>query len=215
MNGQPALILDVSRTQGQVTAGLSETGATVQHYSSTEVNWAEISAISYSLIGLVEKSGQLGPLSAGAGADLKKSGRLLFEKILPVDIKRRLATASPVDLTLQIDEQLVFVPWEMLFDGEDFLCLRFNLGRCVKTRQPFARTSTRPPASPLRMLIIGDPKNDLPAAAREASRIRQELAEAKSIVVTSKTSNVLSRYVVRNIHGCDILHYAGHAEYDF
>ncbi len=215
MTGGPSLVLDVSRSQGHLTAGLSETGATVQSYETVPADWDEISAISSCILGLLEKSGELGGLAAGAGADLRKHGRLLYEKIFPADLKRRISALPSADLTLLIDEQLVFIPWEVLFDGQDLLCLRFNLGRCVKTRQPLQRAASKLPDTAWRMLVIADPKGDLPSAAREAARIRQELASSPAVTLTSKTKNVLKKYLSRNIHECDILHYAGHAEYDF
>ena len=106
------------------------------------------------------------------------------------------------------------IPWELLFDGQDFLCRRFSMGRLVSTQQALVERQERRPEQSLRMLIVADPQGDLPAAAREGKTIREDLAgEAERLRVdlrhrvgTASVKAALAQY--------DVLHYAGHADYD-
>jgi len=72
----------------------------------------------------------------------------------------------------------------------------------------------RRPEQTLRMLIVADPQGDLPAAAREGQTIQEDLTgEAERLrvdlrhrVSTSSVQAALPQY--------NVLHYAGHADYD-
>src|SRR5262245_49106468 len=57
----------------------------------------------------------------GAGLHhLQRLGSLLFSHLLPESVRVRLCKATPGDLYLRLDEQLLAVPWELAYDGQDF-----------------------------------------------------------------------------------------------
>jgi hypothetical protein len=61
--------------------------------------------------------------------ELQRVGELLFSQLLTEPARQRLRTAEPCDLYLRLDEQLVHLPWELCYDGEQFLVNKFRLGR--------------------------------------------------------------------------------------
>jgi len=115
---------------------------------------------------------------------------------------------------VRIDNGLVRIPWELLFDGERFFCIRWNMGRLVRTPQRLYGTSPRRLALPLRMTVIADPRGDLPAAYREGCLIRDMLDPQIRKVQTELLSHqVDTAAVLERLKECDILHYAGHADH--
>jgi len=86
-------------------------------------------------------------------------GGQLLDSIVPQNVQTEL---RPKDLYLEIgvDEPLIELPWELLHDGSDFLCLKHKVARFVNVSQ-----ETPPPGpppdpwtkGPLSVLIISVP----------------------------------------------------------
>jgi class 3 adenylate cyclase/CHAT domain-containing protein len=143
---------------------------------------------------------------------LKESGTALYAALLPEEVRKQLATTEEKHLLLSIDEALVQIPWELIFDGTTFLCQRFNIGRSVKTRATVS-SAARAVSRPLKMLVLADPRNDLPASRREGAMILEEMENvADWLDVTLKDTAITTAYVRDKIRNFDIVHYAGHAE---
>jgi tetratricopeptide (TPR) repeat protein len=65
------------------------------------------------------------------------------------------------------------------------------------------------------MLIIADPQGNLEAAAREGHTIQEELqADTRRLRIDSRHHRVGRAYVKTALSQYDVLHYAGHADYD-
>jgi len=65
------------------------------------------------------------------------------------------------------------------------------------------------------MLLLYDPKGDLPAAHQEGKLIKNTLdLYADRVHLSSKTRNIMTDYIRRQIREFDIVHYAGHATYN-
>src|SRR5262249_38900640 len=111
--------------------------------------------------GVIEKFA----LVEGAHRDIQRLGELIFSHLLPTSVQQRLAGLPSADLFLRLDDQLVHVPWELAFDGRDFLCTKFRVGRQVishqRPRSDYVALPQR--TDPLKMLIITDPTETLPA----------------------------------------------------
>jgi hypothetical protein len=107
---------------------------------------------------------------------LRKAGQLLFDLLIPTRAKDKFAHTDANILTLRLDDTLVQLPWELLYDGDDFLGRRFAIGRIARTRHKPTARSIRTPNAPFKILIIADPRGDLEASYREgASRHRDGL----------------------------------------
>lgn len=207
------LILDISKKQ-HLSVSLHATGAAVQSYEIFETDFQTIRQTSYQILDLIERNSNVHDVSLKAIPELKKNGQLLFDYVIPKAIKEQLRTTKAEDLTVLVDETLVFIPWELLFDGNEFFCRRFNLGRRVKTTQSVKKDSGRPRRNSLMMQVIADPQGNLIQARKEAIAIRDRFAASADILVTTKTKNVYKQYIQKNIRDYDIVHYAGHADYD-
>jgi class 3 adenylate cyclase/CHAT domain-containing protein len=166
------------------------------------------------IITIFNRAGGMKKASNDFLVELRQQGGMLYDSLIPDVIRKGLAEAPDPNLLISMDEALVSIPWEMLYDGSRFLNEKFGIGRTVTTRQTVTG-STRAVMSPLKMLLLCDPLGDLPAAAREKSKILAATSGYKEYLsVNAKEFPVSTAFVSSRIHSYDIVHYAGHAEQD-
>jgi predicted negative regulator of RcsB-dependent stress response len=149
--------------------------------------------------------------------DLKRLGELIFFHLFSQPARQRLLASPGTDLFLRLDDQLVHVPWELAFDGEEFLLNKFRIGRQVLTHQPVPPADGRRPQNPdrLKMLIIADPSETLDAAAEEADQLVDMLDTCHNLEVSILGGRQLRKInLLQALNDCDLVHYAGHACFD-
>ncbi|MEW6599799.1 MAG: CHAT domain-containing protein [Nitrospirota bacterium] len=211
--------LEVEKDNGQIRicayTKSSDDEKTVRQYETKDVSDAEIDRTCSAIVNLLNRANGRGRLDRHALEELKISGRLLYDAILPPQVKKKLAAAETDRLIVIVDDRLVHIPWELLFDGNSFLCRRFNMGRLVKTSQRVSNAAVRKLQKPLKMLLIADPKNDLEDAYMEGVGLRDELDKNLDIIEVNLRSGMVDATSVKGaLRNYDILHYAGHADYD-
>jgi CHAT domain-containing protein/Flp pilus assembly protein TadD len=174
------------------------------------------------VIELSNRSNRSGKLSSPDLKRLKAVGQLLYDDLLPLTAKQRLNSTKAEYLILDVDDKLNYLPWELLFDGSQFLCLKFNMGRIVRTKNdPQMLTPTqRKFTLPLKMLILFDPQGNLQCyygedEPNEGELILKTLAQQEMLVIEYKCGPIDSNYVRMYLRDYDIVHYAGHGEYNF
>lgn len=215
MTSDPTLILEAIIQKNEVTMSIYERGSTVHQYEEISISLPEIKNYCEEIIKLLNKANEAGKLAAGIALELKKVGQVLYDQLLTESAKRKLKNTEIEDLLIHLDEGLVQIPWELLFDGKQFLCLKFNVGRSVKTRQSLRDSGQRTIEFPVKMLVLADPTGDLKAARQEAGVIEKELDKTRKFInVGKKVTNINTSYIKKNLRDYDIVHYAGHADYD-
>jgi CHAT domain-containing protein len=210
--------LEVVMQKEHIMVSLAESNSTVHQYQEMSIDYREIQALCQQVIKLLNKANELGQLAADVAGELKKVGKLFYDQLLPQSVKRRLKETKFDHLIIVMDEKLASVPWELLYDGEQFFCLRFNLGRKMKTQQPINMYTSRPMSGPIKMLILADPKGDLEFSRKEAEVIRESVQQQpgrrqKGFAVSTKITNISKAYVKKNISDYDMVHYAGHTDF--
>jgi hypothetical protein len=111
--------------------------------------------------------------------ELEASGRELFDLLLDSETKSSLLSSKASCLLLRIDDHLITIPWELLFDGERFLGERFAVGRQVLTdrRAPESGRMRECRSEPV-VKVLGGGNENLTALTAEARGIRGALAES-------------------------------------
>jgi CHAT domain-containing protein/predicted negative regulator of RcsB-dependent stress response len=219
---QPELVfsLDVSRQGEQLKLSAYEhrmgQERPVRHYEQLTIPFASVEEEADAIITLLaQAASHSGSLAASAWQTIQDKGASLYQQLLTSDIRAQLQTTTATLLALSLDDALVHIPWELLFDGHTFLCRRFAIGRMVSTPQPLVTSRRALQTTPLQMLIVADPQGNLEAAAREGRTIRAELAsEAHRLQVEVWGAPVTCSQVTQSLGQYDVLHYAGHATYD-
>jgi CHAT domain-containing protein len=153
---------------------------------------------------------------------LRDLGCILYKQILPPDIIGELSEHQQIKhLQLSISEDLGEYPWEAMHDDADidsFLCLNYALGRSIQVEGTL-ESPTGIIGDKLKALVIGDPlegcERELPMAKKEAEEVAKKLrergVEVKTLIGESAT---LPKVLPELGRGYDIIHYAGHAEFD-
>jgi CHAT domain-containing protein len=147
---------------------------------------------------------------------LQRLGSVIFSHLFTEPARTRLRTAAPCALHLRLDEQLLAVPWELAYDGNDFLATKFGVGRQVITSQPLPRReSERPVDGPLKVLLIADPTESLAQAGREVEQLCTLLADVAGLKVTLIGGKLVRKLpLLAAVPEYDIVHFAGHSFYD-
>jgi len=215
---QADLVLEASREGGQIKVCAYERGdgseRTLRPYESVDVAWQQVESGSRELITLLNRANRGAKVTSDILDGLKKTGRLLFDLLVSPKTREIIGATEARNLVLYVDDKLVHIPWELLFDGKQFLCRRFAMGRIVSTRQAPTSAATRALKAPYKVLVLGDPRGDLEASYRESLEIKDFLDEKRELFhVDFKSHPIDIAFVKKNLRDYDIVHYAGHADY--
>lgn len=217
-NAAGVFILEISKQDNGLLMSIceqKELASTIKHYSSLQVTDAHIRKLCRELVSILNKATQNNPSDYYLIQQLKKNGQLLWDYLLTKQIKEKLSSAANKNLILSLDECLIDIPWELLYDGREFLCLKFNIGRVVQTNQQPYPLHYRSADSVIKMLILANPTDDLKSAYLEGICIKNQLdSRRKHIKIDFKSTRIDTLYVKKNLRDYDIVHFAGHCEYD-
>jgi len=185
----------------------------IKNYKEVPYREEKVQEYARGIVDVLNRANRRGKIGNDLLVKLRELGGLLFDQLVPVEIKDRLRSSGQQNLMLNIDDQLVHIPWELLYDGKEFLCHRFSVGRSVSTQQTVS-AAVRALHRPLKMQILADPRGDLKAAYEEGVAIKNEMANFESwLDVSLKTTDISPDYAKGKIRNFDIVHYAGHAEH--
>lgn len=204
-----SLVLEVSKYSDTLKMSVFERkdiSQTLRHYSQLPVNFLEINKICSEISEILNKE--------NSRPELEKAGQLLWDHLLTRNIKDKLRSTSIKCLVLSLDEELIGIPWELLFDGRDFLALKFSLGRIVRTKEFVHRPEYRDLGPAPKMLILANPTNDLESSYFEGIHIKNRFEhKRKEIKIDFKACQIDTLYVKKNLRDYQIVHFAGHCEY--
>jgi class 3 adenylate cyclase/CHAT domain-containing protein/tetratricopeptide (TPR) repeat protein len=213
------LHLEITGEEGRLKISVFEqrTGeeSTVRHYEEIPANMEKIGTRCSEIVETLNNANRKGRLTRDILIKLREIGQVFRDELLTIQVKKKMKDSSADHLVLHLDDGLVHIPWELLHDGRQFLCQRFNMGRLVKTRQTVAESKTRLLARPLKMLVIADPKGDLKGAYEEGRHIRDFMDRDRELINISLLSErVTPDFIKEKIRNFDLIHFAGHADYN-
>ena len=93
--------------------------------------------------------------------------------------------------------------------------MKFSLGRLVRSKGDSTSLQYRDLADSLKMLILANPNADLKSAYTEGLNIKNQFNhKSRKVRVDFKSTHIDKHYVKKNICDYDIVHFAGHCEFD-
>lgn len=210
--------LEVLSEQGffKITIGekLSGREVALKQYFRKEISQNHIDNLTKKILSLLYRCTHSCGDKEGDSYLLRQLGQDLYDHIFPISIKESLTETSATNLILTIDDRLVSIPWELLHDGKEFLCIRFAMGRLVNTAQAVPKRQFRDLSKGIKVLILSNPKGDLIESQKEGLRLQEEMEELDDLLdVHFYSSSINVEMVRRMLRDCDFVHYAGHAEY--
>lgn len=216
--GYRVFVLELSRDLERLKVSAYEQASgeeqTLRAYEELEWDDAQVRQAVDRIAALLDVGDAEGRIASRELEELANLGQLLYRLLLPAQTREKLAQSTAAELMLVIDDQLVEIPWELLHDGRDYLSLRFGIGRTVRTPQPVALGQPREARSPLRVVIVADPRGDLPDSRREGVQLSAQLGRHPELRVVTPGPGVTRQEFLTHFTTCDLLHFAGHAEYD-
>ncbi len=216
---QKIFYLEISCDGDSIKVGGSERikdeEETISHYEKNSVSMELINSRCLELVNTLNKANRMGNVNKNIVQRIGEIGRLFHDELLPLNVKERLNNTKAKHLCLKLDDQLTHIPWELLHNGKQFLCRRFYMGRLIKTRQTLFNNESRIIKPPLQMLILADPGNNLEGAYAEGIHLRDFIDQKGGLVEASlRSDNISINSVKEKIREYDIVHFAGHAEYN-
>lgn len=181
-----------------------------------DVAFDEVDRLAQDLRFLLERANLFGEIGLAATDEIERLALLLFDLLMPASLKPLLRRAPEgSQLTLRLDESLQHIPWEFVHTGQDFLARQFAVGREIARygiTEPMPRRVLSTEAR--RLLIVCDPKDDLPASAREGRILYEALQHTPGTEVSLRAHPVSRADLREQLREHDIVHFAGHVEWD-
>jgi class 3 adenylate cyclase/tetratricopeptide (TPR) repeat protein len=194
---------------------LAGEATTIRHYEETPVSMDLVGRRCREIVELLNRANRFGRLTREILVNLREVGQVFYDEFFTMGVKQKLRETKAEYLRLHLDDHLVQIPWELFYDGQHFLCQRFNMGRLVRTRQAVVATRRRALARPLKMLIIADPEGDLKGAYKEGTQLRDDMDRYQELInVSLRSGSVTPEFLREKMRNFDFVHYAGHADYD-
>jgi hypothetical protein len=138
-------------------------------------------------------------------------GRVALATYLPLEVKASLALKKK--FAIELTTNTMDIPFELMHDEREFLCLTRPIGRHIEMMQA-AKTVAPITTQGWRALVVGDPTGNLPLAKEEAETVAN-LLERQNVTVKrligkeqATLKNFVSALVLHQYH---LIHYAGHA----
>ena len=133
---------------------------------------AHVTALAGKIVDVLRRGNRARSLAESALSELRFLGEELYRALIPPGLDAQLRRGQG-PLLLDLDEALVPVPFELVFDGEQYLCRRYALGRMVRSRvlpplprDPFSSGAAAPGTLPDAAARRGRPRlpRTVPAA---------------------------------------------------
>ncbi|HZB40323.1 MAG TPA: CHAT domain-containing protein [Ilumatobacter sp.] len=198
------------------------------HVEGTPITWQRQATLGRddeqrmleAVAGLRRWSGGVGLTRRQAGAAVMDLGRILRDAFLGTKGRRLLADIDRTALLLLVDETVLHLPWEMMFDTDNAPLVLAPFGRVVTTRvaPPIGRDpSTEDPT--VRILAVENPTDDLAASERVMEIIhglRPANPDLDIEVTTLARRDATRRRFAQTVRAqdFDIVHFAGHGRFD-
>jgi class 3 adenylate cyclase/tetratricopeptide (TPR) repeat protein len=209
---QDAISLTVLRQDGGLAASLTDFRL-IAKLARSEVTEAVLRNLQrdaqQALAGCADSGADEARRSAAATRLCAFGGRV-FNTLLPGPIRSFLRDGPPRTMSLQLDAELAWVPWELAFDGESFLGEKFRICRqIVADEQTPKLHRPTPRRGALKVLVLA---GGTPRAASEAAAqsLIARLRIIEGVAVSGANTLDLRRDDLLDLIGTsDIVHYVG------
>ncbi len=189
----------------------------IWHYKEKQISLESLEKRYSKMVLTLNGKGMKNECTNALVESLTEMGRSLCDETLTPTVMQLMRDQRGNCLTLDTDEQLVHIPWELLCIDGEFLCQRFCIGRMVHTPQHMGRGYVGPRHKPSDMWIIADPRADLPVARQEGDDlcefVEKNFQQAPNVMRGFLNNSVTSDQIKDRIRSFDIVHFAGHADF--
>ncbi len=179
---------------------------TVRSFTDLQPDWETIKKLSSEIADLISHSNRHKLASVKS---LEQCGRKLFGLLVPLEYHELFSKNSDCPLDLRIEESLDLIPWELLHDGNNFLCMQFDCGRLIDAQGSAVPKRTLS-GLPLRMLIVADPSGRFKYAEEEGKRL--VMLHTKDLRIDFRMGKTSRAQFEQTFPNYDLVHFAGHLQ---
>ena len=151
-------------------------------------------------------------------SEFSRLGRIIYTQCIPQSVRVMLEHSSSQELILRMDARLMDIPWEIAFDGNHYLSMRFCLSRQILIANPLTKLSkniSKKVSYPIKILIIADPSGTLSSVDQEVEILMDMLDNMSQFQVEVIGGSRATRLnILKLIEIYDIVHFAGHSAVD-
>lgn len=211
------IYLEAAHEGDRLKIGIYEPGDVIWRYENFSAALKKVKTHCLDMMDMLNQTSRNGGGGAYAYDKLKAAGQRLCDELLPRSIKDALRHTTAEYLVLNLDDHLVDIPWELICIDDDFISLRFSMGRMVKTWQEVPKTIARPLVRPLKMWILANPEGNLNDASMEGLQIFQNMVRMNAegeVVAPTLDAEITPGEIKESIKSYDFIHFAGHVHYD-
>jgi len=217
MMDEQVICLEASYADNQLKIGIQQPDEMVWHYDTLNVSIADIEyhiqSFTENINKMVKSSGQ----DSFVYDKIKTLGQQLCDTLFTSAMKTFFRNCQTDYLLLKLDDVLVSIPWELICIDNKLLCERFCMGRTVKTHQSVAHIRSRNILPPLNMWILSENDDQLSGVNQETNDLLAQLDQIndQQIIVNAELDQGgRVDHVKSHIRNFDMIHFAGHADYD-
>jgi CHAT domain-containing protein len=200
-------IIKISFNEGE------EINGTLTHYEEMKIDLEQLRQTMEAVQQNFQLANNLGGGSSQTLDELRRRGSDLYDLLFNSGLKRRLADTTAQYLMLNMNEEALPIPWEILYDGQQFMGRRFAMGRHVRTSEK-ALGKSRPAPLCASMLVVSNPSEDLYSSSQEGVAISSEFAGSSRVKVHLINGALRRGDAIAQLRECDIFHYSGHARFE-
>ena len=134
------LHLEITREEDRLKISAFDKSAgevrTIRHYEEIPAPVEKLGVRCSEIVEILNKVNRRGRMTRDVLVKLREIGQTFYDELFTLAVKEKVKETKAEHLSLYLDDQLVHIPWELLNDGQQFLCQRFNMGRLVKRGKP-------------------------------------------------------------------------------
>jgi len=210
------IVLDAFKENNAIKLGLNAV-TTCSQLKENNVDFENIDTICQNIYALLNESSKNESDHPDVFTQFNQLGKDLIDAILPDTIQndlRHYKDNNNIVLHLCLDEDLAYIPWELMnLDGE-CLCCTFNIGRKIRTVFETSSSQAENKKIPFSMLIVTNASDMLKQSKKECQVIRQIIDKKFSKTIrASSNSRISPDLLFSKIQQMNMVHFAGHSEY--
>lgn len=206
------LVFSIRREGEAILLGMSEASGDsirIRNYEQSSARMNDVRSFAYDVRKILEETSE----NRSRYGALKESGAGLYERVVGRTWRDLLLSFSGGSVALLVDRSLAGAPWELMFDGEEFLCLKYDLSRLpeesVVVKSFVAERGKR------RLLVIDSRPRGLREDDEGGGFEEFSVAESSGhLEVSYLSGRVTSDELVSKAADFDMLHYVGAVKYD-
>jgi CHAT domain-containing protein len=145
---------------------------------------------------------------------LTELGSFIYQNLLPPQIANILKNNEVHYISLKIGKTLNDIPWEFMFDGDNFFFMKYAIGRLVDSKSQINDLHSHDTSK--RFLLVQDPSLTLEGGFHEINILIGNLQQFPEVKITQGGKEMRKRDFINTLRNqkFNVLHFTGHGSFD-